>query len=151
SVVSSNVTRADYAGSASCAACHGGIYQAWQHSPMHRMTRQLDETEIRAPFDGTQFRLGRDSAFVEQQAGERFLKLEGPEGVRRYRVSKVIGGRYREDFVGVEVAGEAGRERVLPLSFVFSTSSWRYKGYSVMLPERPALRAGPVWAATCIG
>jgi predicted CXXCH cytochrome family protein len=118
---------------------------------MHRMTRQLSETQIRAPFDGAQFRLGRDSAFVEQQGGEKFLKLEGPEGLRRYRVTKVIGGRYREDFVGVEVGNSEGRERVLPLSFVFSTSSWRYKGYSVMLPERPALRAGPVWAATCIG
>jgi len=121
---------------------------------MHRMTRQLDETQIRAPFDGAQFRLGRDTAFVEQQGGERFLELASAQGSRRYRVTKVIGGRHREDFVGLEVGpreAEQEREQVLPLSFVFSTSSWRYKGYSVMLPERPGLRAGPVWAATCIG
>jgi len=167
--VQSNVTRADYAGSASCEPCHESIYQAWQKSPMHRMTRSA-ESDIRAHFDGTQFRLGADRARVEQRGADRFLEIEGSGPPRRYRVTKVIGGRHREDFVGVELGGAAGealeedaespsagseaaggREQVLPLSWVYATSSWRYKGYSVMLPERPALRAGPVWAATCIG
>ncbi|HEX2675276.1 MAG TPA: cytochrome c3 family protein [Polyangiales bacterium] len=167
--VQSNVTRADYAGSASCEPCHGAIYQAWQASPMHRMTRPA-QSDIRAHFDGTEFRLGHDVARVEQRGSERFLQIDGSGAPRRYRVTKVIGGRHREDFVGVEVSGAAGealeedaespsaggeaargREQVLPLSWVYGTSSWRYKGYSVMLPERPALRAGPVWAATCIG
>ena len=169
--VQSNVTRSDYAGSASCEPCHGAIYQSWQTSPMHRMTRAAEQTEIRARFDGAQFRLGRDVATVEQRGSERFLEIQGSAAPRRYRVTKVIGGRHREDFVGVQVSGggagetveedaespsagsesATGRERVLPLSWVYATSSWRYKGYSVMLPERPALRAGPVWAATCIG
>jgi predicted CXXCH cytochrome family protein len=166
--VQSNVTREDYVGSASCEPCHGAIYQSWQRSPMHRMTRPSG-SDLRAHFDGTEFYLGRDTARVEQRGGERFVELHGSGAARRYRVTKVIGGRHREDFVGVELSGggseeleedpespsarEAanGREQVLPLSWVYATSSWRYKGYSVMLPERPALRAGPVWAATCIG
>ena len=34
SVVSSNILRDDYAGSAACAACHTEIYTAWETSPM---------------------------------------------------------------------------------------------------------------------
>jgi predicted CXXCH cytochrome family protein len=71
----------------------------------------------------------------------------------------VIGGRYREDFAGVEVAqaaphatviGDPRTELVLPASFVLQTASYRPKGYSVMSAERPGLRAGPVWNQTCI-
>jgi hypothetical protein len=64
-------------------------------------------------------------------------------------VTRVIGGRTREDFAGVDVAG--GKEEVvLPVSFVYGTRKLRYKGYSVMVHERATLRAGPVWSRTCI-
>jgi predicted CXXCH cytochrome family protein len=69
----------------------------------------------------------------------------------------VIGGRYREDFAGVEVTrsdgrpvGDPTRELILPVSYVFETSSFRLKGYSVMVTERPGLRAGGVWNQTCV-
>src|SRR5262249_60791208 len=73
--------------------------------------------------------------------------------------------RYREDFGGVEVAAAehdspvieshmsgqvAGAELILPLSYVFETSSFRLKGYSVLVGERPGLRAGGVWNQTCV-
>jgi hypothetical protein len=68
----------------------------------------------------------------------------------------VIGGRYREDFAGIEVAGPGvpaarfGDERVLPVSYLIFDGSLRYKGYSVMSPERPGLRKGARWRTTCI-
>jgi hypothetical protein len=71
----------------------------------------------------------------------------------------VIGGRHREDYAGLEVAGtapgaaiigDATKELVLPVSYVFATRSFRLKGYSVMVGERPGLRAGGVWNQTCI-
>src|SRR5207237_147418 len=37
---------------------------------------------------------------------------------------------------------------VLPVSFL--KGALRYKGYSVMLHERPYLAAGPAWSKTCI-
>ncbi|HVE82186.1 MAG TPA: hypothetical protein VND93_05040, partial [Myxococcales bacterium] len=48
--IRSNVTRADYAGSAACARCHPEETERWRHSPMHRMTRPAGPEEIRAPF-----------------------------------------------------------------------------------------------------
>jgi predicted CXXCH cytochrome family protein len=146
--VSSNVLRADYAGSAACADCHPDQYAAWRDSPMRRMTRS-GAVEARAPFDGTTLALGPDRATVERRDGEPVVRLAGTVD-RVYRVTRVIGGRTREDFVGRPVDDPRAEEMVLPVSYVFRTAEWRYKGYSVLLPERPGLRPGPVWRRSCI-
>jgi predicted CXXCH cytochrome family protein len=164
--VASNVVRADYAGSARCESCHREIHAAWAHSPMHRMTRVPETTDVRAPFDGRVFRFKDDSARVTEEGGARFVSLSSTTfGDHVYRVTRVIGGRYREDFAGVEVARAAadapaleshmsghgaGAELLLPLSYVFETGTFRLKGYSVMVGERPGLRAGGVWNQTCV-
>jgi predicted CXXCH cytochrome family protein len=149
--VHSNVTRADYAGSRVCAGCHAGVTSAWLHSPMHRMTRSTPGAEVRAPFDGTRWAFKDDAVILEQRDAERFVRIESASAgaPRTYRVTRVIGGRTREDFAGVDVAA-GGDEVVLPVSFVFATRAFRYKGYSVMVHERSTLRAGPVWSRTCI-
>jgi predicted CXXCH cytochrome family protein len=165
--VRSNIVRADYAGSERCAACHREIHDAWLRSPMHRMTRIPAETDIRAPFDGRTFSFKSDTARLTREGNERFVRLTSAGfGDRTFRVTRVIGGRYREDFAGVEVPGvgpggapaidsHSGRdartaELLLPLSYVFETGSFRLKGYSVLVGERPGLRAGGVWAETCV-
>ena len=164
--VASNIVRDDYAGSARCQPCHCEIHAAWERSPMHRMTRVPEQTDVRAPFDGRTFRFKDDSARVTETDGARFVHLTSAAyGEHLYRVTRVIGGHYREDFAGVEVARETrdapiveshlsgaadGAELLLPLSYVFETSSFRLKGYSVMVGERPGLRAGGVWNQTCV-
>jgi predicted CXXCH cytochrome family protein len=153
--VASNILRADYAGSARCAGCHADIAAAWQSSPMHLMTRLPETAQVRAPFDGRVFRFKADTARLTQTEGVRFVDLVSVSGGRHsYRVTRVIGGRYREDFAGVEVdSGGAplpGPELLLPISYVFETRSFRLKGYSVLVGERPGLRAGGVWTQTCI-
>jgi predicted CXXCH cytochrome family protein len=155
--VTSNALRRDYAGSNACMSCHRDIAERWRKSPMHRMTRDLDETEISAPFDGGAFHFMGDTATMSQHDGRRYMRVESARyGTALYRVSKVIGGRYREDFVGARVESEesfATRlevEKVLPVSWLRFASAWRYKGYSVMTPERDGLRAGPTWRTTCI-
>ncbi len=153
----SNLRRADYAGPASCAPCHAKEYDAWEHSPMRRMTRSLAQTSVHAPFDGRSFRFKSDEAWMERRDGRDFVRLRPAGGDDRlYLVTKVIGGRYREDFVGREVDAEhpfgppVDEERVLPLSWLISRSEPRYKGYSVMVPERHGLEAGLVWKRACI-
>ena len=146
----SNVTRDDYAGSAACKPCHADVVAAWERSPMHRMTRDARSADIRAPFDGTTFRFKGDSAVLEQHGADRVMRIQTEAGTTAtYRVTRVIGGRTREDFAGVDVRGGT-EEVVLPVSYVFSTRALRYKGYSVMVHERDSLRAGPVWSRTCI-
>ncbi|MEO7033539.1 MAG: cytochrome c3 family protein [Polyangiaceae bacterium] len=155
--VRSNIARGDYAGSAACERCHAKEYAAWLNSPMHRMTRDVHQTKIHAPFTGTSFAFREDSVRLEQSAGARFMRLQTAAGqTSLFRVSKVIGGRYREDFVGVQVdpaqpQGPAlGAERILPVSYLIFNGEWRYKGYSVMVRERSDLEAGVVWKTACI-
>jgi predicted CXXCH cytochrome family protein len=118
---------------------------------MHRMTRDARGTEVRAPFDGTRFGFHGDAVVLEQRGDERFMRLERGDGsgATTYRVTRVIGGRTREDFAGVDVAG-GHEEVVLPVSFVYATRALRYKGYSVMVHERATLRPGPVWSRACV-
>ncbi|HYP99785.1 MAG TPA: cytochrome c3 family protein [Polyangiaceae bacterium] len=156
--VRSNVLRADYAGSEACSGCHEREYAAWRDSPMHRMTRDLRKTQISAPFSSNTFAFRSDSVRLEQIEGQRFMRLHESSAQRDslFRVTKVIGGRYREDFVGFEVDPEsplaAARdvERILPVSYLVFNGEWRYKGYSVMVRERPALEPGVVWKTGCI-
>ena len=151
--IASNVLRADYAGSQACADCHGAIYQAWQSSPMRNMTRDARPgaaAAIRAPFDGASLRVGDDTVTMARDGADRVMRLTSPKGDHAFRITKVVGGRYREDFVGVEEGGD-GVEHVLPATYVFSTKSWRYKGYSVMVTERPWMSWQGVWSQECIG
>jgi len=159
--VISNMLRGDYVGSKVCEPCHSEIYAAWAGSPMHQMTRLPDGARIRAPFDGAEFHFKNDRARFESDGGARFIRVaSATAGTHVYRVTKVIGGRYREDFAGVEVPAEGNAgvtlaaapsaELILPVSFVFQPPSFRLKGYSVMVGERPGLRAGGVWNQTCV-
>jgi predicted CXXCH cytochrome family protein len=160
-VVHSNILRADYAGSQACAGCHADIYAPWEASPMRRMTRLAAETAIQAPFDGSVFRFKGDAVTMEEHGGRRYMRLASQKaGTSLYRITKVIGGRYREDFAGYEVSGtEADStpignphlEPVLPISYLIFNKTFRYKGYSVMVKERPWIeKDGAAWRQTCI-
>lgn len=158
--VSSNILRGDYAGSESCRSCHADVYAAWQSSPMHLMTRNADDpsVRIRAPFAQASFHFKDDVARLTERDGARYIALSSAgEPDRLFRVTRVIGGRYREDFAGVEVSprlspspARRAAELLLPISYVFEDASFRVKGYSVLVGERPGLRAGGVWSATCV-
>jgi len=148
--ITSNILRADYAGSQACRRCHPAIYQAWQGSPMHNMTRELPGAKLHAPFAGERFTFKNDSMVLDEKNGQRWMRLHSASrGDEVYRLTKVIGGHHREDFVGVQ-EGKPAVERVMPASFAIAAGEWRYKGYSVMSPERPELRAGAVWKRTCV-
>jgi predicted CXXCH cytochrome family protein len=158
--VASNVLRADYAGSASCEPCHPAIHAAFMKSPMHRMTRRVEGSEVHAPFDGRTFRFKGDTVTLEEHDGRRYMKLESlKSGSRLFQITKVIGGRYREDFVGRPVATMQERdgtaasrtaEQIMPVSWLLFEPGFRYKGYSVMVRERGWLEPGMVWRETCI-
>ena len=174
--VSSNVLFADYAGTQACAKCHAARVKTWLASPMHNMTRDAAVADVKGPFDGTTFRFKDDTARLETVGAARFMTVQSKKfGSAIYRLTRVIGGHHREDYVGVSVAAvradaapasETPEEVVLPVSWVFASDpggaakdalrdtrrggTLRYKGYSVMVKDRPGLRPGAVWNQTCI-
>lgn len=127
---------------------------------MHQMTRVPNQVTTRAPFAGETFVFKSDKAVMSHDHAERFVEVQSQSfGRHVYKVTRVIGGRHREDFAGVEVEsasasaamiGDIGVEKILPVTFQYKPNHWRYKGYSVMSLERPGLRAGPVWSQTCL-
>jgi len=148
----SNVLRADYAGSSACGDCHAQIYQTWATSPMRNMTRDAATAAIQAPFDGAQLHVGAETCTMTMVDGKRGMIVDDKTGTHRFVITKVVGGRVREDFVGVEQGASSDhKEHVLPATFVFSSRTWRYKGYSVMVKERPAMSWRGEWAQECIG
>ena len=163
--VTSNIEARDYAGSASCTPCHADIARAFEGSPMHGMTRMIDTAKVVAPFAGESLYLGDDRVTLERrpEGGSRFVRIDaggtsGPGTPLLYRVTRVLGGHHREDFVGVLVSGYEdpprgpvgdGDEMVLPVSWLIEGKRLRYKGYSVMVHERARIEAGPVWNRTC--
>lgn len=161
--VASNILSGDYAGSAACKGCHGTLFAAWTGSPMHGMTRLPEAAAVHAPFDGHVWSFKDDKLELQSRGGDRFMRVTSGAGAEAkehiYRVTKVIGGHHREDFAGLEVAstdigaevvGNPHKELLLPASFVFDGGAFRLKGYSVMVGERPGLRAGGVWNETCV-
>lgn len=159
-IVTSNITRADYAGSAACEPCHADVAASWTKAPMHEMTRLPTSVPSGAPFDGRTFHFQKDSATFQTVGGARFLRVDSVKyGSAIYKITKVIGGHYREDFAGqqveamepsAKVVGDTHDELVMPVSYMLASGGLRYKGYSVMTPVRDGLRAGPVWNRTCI-
>lgn len=158
--VKSNVRFADYAGTKACARCHAPEVETWLRSPMHNMTREAKLADVKGPFDGTVFHFHDDTARLESAGADRFITINSKRfGSGIYKLTRVIGGHHREDYAGVSVPavregapaiGDPTEEHVLPVSFVLSTRSLRYKGYSVMVKERDGLKVGPVWNQTCI-
>lgn len=147
--VSSNIRRADYAGSAACAGCHAGIARVFARSPMRNMTRVPEGATVHAPFDGTVFHFKDEAVTLETKSGARWVHVDTPGQARQsFRVTRVIGGRVREDFAGA--VNDGGDERVLPVSYLIAKKTLRYKGYSVMVRERAHLAAGAVWNQSCI-
>jgi predicted CXXCH cytochrome family protein len=154
----SNILRSDYVGSAACKPCHADVFAKWITSPMHKMTRDPAEAEIRAPFAGEIFAFKDDRVDLFRAGDGRFMRLHSDKQPDRlFRVTRVIGNHYREDFAGVEVSSTddrvargSGNEQILPVTYYFESRGYRPKGYSVMTPERPGLFAGGVWNQTCI-
>jgi predicted CXXCH cytochrome family protein len=147
--IASNMLRSDYAGSKACSDCHHDIYETWARSPMRNMTRDTALATIRAPFTGTSLHVGDETARMYTDGTARMMAIDSPRGNHTFRITKVVGGRYREDFVGIETNGD-GLEHVLPATWVFASSTWRYKGYSVMVKERPRMSWRGVWSRECI-
>jgi len=149
-VVASNILRGDYAGSKACEGCHADEYDKFMTAPMHNMTRLPSASTPEAPFEGV-FKLKDDEVRFATRGADRLMTIVSGGSERTFRVTRVIGGHYREDFAGVEEGGRDERtERILPATWFLGTRTWRYKGYSVMGPERPGLRPGGVWNRTCI-
>ena len=123
-----NVARADYIGPRACGDCHGDEYARWSQS-LHRVMNAKAEdvgavigdfTNVVVPYDGGEARFSRDGAayVMELRKGERHV---------RYHVTRTIGRRGLQEYVGVE---EGRPEEVrLPFGWWPARSGWYPQPY----------------------
>tara|TARA_R110002072_G_scaffold203120_2_gene361089 strand:+ start:1269 stop:2993 length:1725 start_codon:yes stop_codon:yes gene_type:complete len=132
----SNIHRQDYVGPAACAECHAEKHAAWQEHPHSRMNLDAGPDSVRGDFSGVELRYaGRVVRF--EREGDRFLMtISGGEERRRYRVTRTVGSRFTQMYIGVLVEGPepAGdpaytREGKLPFGYWFSRKAWFPESY----------------------
>ena len=125
---------------------------------MHRMTRDASSAEIRRRSTGCVLDFKGDSASARAARWAALPEHHAQRGGRPSSicVTKVIGGRYREDFAGIEVAGHGpaaarfGDERMLPVSYLIFDEKLAVQGLLGDVAGAPGLRQGARWRTTCI-
>ncbi len=116
----SNVMPADYVGPAACKSCHEENWAGWNAHPHSRMNQNATEETVIAPFDGREVAFrgfyqaaherrvpsGRARMWRDEQ-GRFLMTLSTPEGkqVRTFEVTRTIGWRLQQMFVGTQIEG----------------------------------------------
>lgn len=128
----SNIRHRDYAGAESCRDCHRENYEKWTHHAHRLMNAEAtDETVLGHFNDGPPMAYLGGTARFYQEAGQRFMKLERGDVRRTYRVTRTIGSRFTQYYVGLlEDGPEPGDhksrsvEQVLPLGWWIDREEW---------------------------
>src|SRR5216683_62470 len=129
---SSNIAPEDYLGPQKCQHCHVDKYQAWsQHS--HRwMNAAATPDRVKGDFVGPAHLhyLGGEGRFWRE--GEQFrMAAERAMLKREFRITRTIGSRYFQYYVGVQTAGPEPAddpryqvEHVLPFGYWLTKRQW---------------------------
>ncbi len=105
-----NTRRIDYVGPDACGECHAEEYARWSKS-LHRVMNARAETagavigdfNTKLAWDGGEARFSREG-------NAHVMTLEKAGARVRYRVTRTIGHRGLQEYVGVEESGASGRE-----------------------------------------
>lgn len=120
-----NIRKADYSGPESCKECHKENYEAWRGHAHRLMNAAATDETVRADFsaDLSLNYLGGVARF-HMENSERKMTLER-EGVKRvYQVTRTLGSRFFQYYIGrlvegPEPAGDSARvdEQLLPVGY----------------------------------
>lgn len=102
----SNILAADYVGPQACGECHEKNYDHWQRHPHSRMNALATPETVLGDFSDTVVEYdGRRAVF--RRVGDAFFVdyYRGTQRERRFRITRVIGWRYEQDYVAVQVEG----------------------------------------------
>jgi predicted CXXCH cytochrome family protein len=105
----SNIAASDYVGPRACAECHAKNYGRWQaslHAAMNRRTDVSDGAVI-GDFGGVGLDYAGGSVRFERDGAAYVMTLAPPSHAtpRRFKVTRTIGSRYLQEYVGVELSG----------------------------------------------
>jgi predicted CXXCH cytochrome family protein len=128
----SNINPEDYVGAEACGRCHKEKFQSWSGHPHRWMNAAATPERVRGDFTGrTLFRyLGGEGRFWRE--GDQFwMSAKRNEVQRQFRVTRTIGSRYFQYYVGVQTAGPEPADdprykvdHVLPFGYWLTKKEW---------------------------
>jgi hypothetical protein len=134
----SNIRAADYVGPETCGSCHEERFAQWSSSS-HRVMNQLVAAEgaVVGDFGGVTLRYGDGEVRFETRGGEHTMSFwRGGRLERRFRVTRTIGSRYLQEYVGVLVVGPEPEghwlyrtETRLPFGYWLRQRRWFHQQY----------------------
>lgn len=102
----SNIRPEDYVGPEECGNCHADNYASWQQHPHSRMNQLASADAIIGDFSDVSVTYGKGRAVFRREADAFFVEYYDQDRLeRRIRITRVIGWRYEQDYVGVQVSG----------------------------------------------
>ena len=136
SVDYSNILPSDYVGSDSCAECHADQHQDWLTHPHSRMNQLPNEQTVRADFANATLKLPDATATFSNNDGKYFMTIRKHDEVfREYEVTRTVGSRYMQYFIGKQMAGPDApdhavyQEHMLPFAYWFALKRWFPRRY----------------------
>ncbi|HLY10539.1 MAG TPA: ammonia-forming cytochrome c nitrite reductase subunit c552 [Planctomycetota bacterium] len=110
----SNVLTEDYVGPDICGRCHEQNHASWKLHPHSRMNQLAGRDSVLGDFSGATLAYADGEAVFRRQ-GEQYLMEYRKEGksVRTFRVTRTIGWRYLQEYVGVQIRGPEPKDDLL--------------------------------------
>lgn len=102
----SNIAPGDYVKPKTCVECHKEQFQAWTDSPHAKMNQTASQESVIGDFqEGTiEYDGGRMRSFA--QDGRFFMETTRGKDERTYQITRTIGSRFFQYYVGKVVAGD---------------------------------------------
>jgi hypothetical protein len=132
----SNILPDDYVGPQACAGCHAKNYRLWSEHPHRRMNQNPSAKSVRGDFSGAVQALPTGEARFTTENGQYWVTAHGNGWTRRrWRVTRTVGTRYMQFYIGVETEGPepaghlARREHMIPFAWWSTLGRWFPKAY----------------------
>jgi predicted CXXCH cytochrome family protein len=134
----SNVRHEDYVGPALCKDCHEERYLQWSDNLHRKMNRLVTEAgAVLGDFEDRRVPYADGVLHLHREKGHFFMSFEKEEKTtRRYRVTRTIGSRYLQEYVGIQELGPEpaddpvyATEIRLPFGYLFRTKRWLPQQY----------------------
>ncbi len=136
----SNILASDYVGPETCGECHQENYALWQQHPHSKMNALANDETVLGDFSGAEVEYAGGRA-VFSRAGEDFVVeyFRGRTFERKFKIMRVIGWRYEQDYVAVQTQGPEPADDLLyreevRLRFAYSLERQRWFPQSYMEP-----------------
>jgi hypothetical protein len=151
----STITARDYIGPTACGECHPDEHAKWSASLHRVMNQRVSDAGPVGDFDGAVVRYAGGEARFESIDGAPVMTLSKAGATVRYRVTRTIGVRGLQEYVGIEQREDATRadEVRLPFGWWPRRAGWYPQPYfDPWLTEETFDAFAPVrepWAERC--